>query len=252
MCSASQRGACGFAILRATETRRCAIILLLPGWLLVWSPRGPLWCRSWLEVCDNALVARVHVVKGHVAQSAKRCTTFRPRIGGRAAPVRAPVHGAPCQRTPAFAEASASPVGIVPTSEIAEKGAGQEDFDYHYRPRTGSRLLQHPKLRPRLCRERPTASQAEAQLLVTNGVAGTWVINGYGIAPAERASFTSRPAGKTCYYVPDGTALRLTEAVASAKVKPQSVKPRKCPLRQRQFRKTQFESGLQASLGTGG
>jgi len=32
------------------------------------------------------------------------------------------------------------------------------------------------------------------------------VINGYGIAPAEHASFTSPPskaAGKTCYYVLD-------------------------------------------------
>ena len=52
------------------------------------------------------------------------------------------------------------------------------------------------------------ASQGEAQLLVANGAqSGTWVINGYGIAPAEHASLSSRPAteppGKTCYYVLD-------------------------------------------------
>jgi len=52
------------------------------------------------------------------------------------------------------------------------------------------------------------ASQAEAQLLVTNGIQpGTWVINGYGIAPAQHASFTSPPTteatGQRCYYVLD-------------------------------------------------
>jgi hypothetical protein len=52
------------------------------------------------------------------------------------------------------------------------------------------------------------ASHAEAQLLVANGAQpGTWVINGYGIAPAEHAALTSppttEPAGKTCYYVLD-------------------------------------------------
>ena len=51
------------------------------------------------------------------------------------------------------------------------------------------------------------ASHAEAQLLVANGAQpGTWVINGYGIAPAEHAP-TSPPAteaaGKRCYYVLD-------------------------------------------------
>jgi hypothetical protein len=52
------------------------------------------------------------------------------------------------------------------------------------------------------------ASPAEAQLLVTNGVQpGAWVVNGYGIAPAERRSFTAPAAtesnGKKCYYVLD-------------------------------------------------
>ncbi len=52
------------------------------------------------------------------------------------------------------------------------------------------------------------ASPAEAQLLVASGVQpGTWVVNGYGIAPAEHASFTStaaaEPSGKRCYYVLD-------------------------------------------------
>ena len=36
---------------------------------------------------------------------------------------------------------------------------------------------------------------------------GAWVVNGYGIAPAEHASFTApattEPSGKTCYYVLD-------------------------------------------------
>ncbi len=37
---------------------------------------------------------------------------------------------------------------------------------------------------------------------------GTWVVNGYGIAPAaERASFTAsastEPSGQKCYYVLD-------------------------------------------------
>jgi hypothetical protein len=52
------------------------------------------------------------------------------------------------------------------------------------------------------------ASPAEAQVLVTNGVQpGAWVVNGYGIAPAEHASFTApaatEPSGKKCYYVLD-------------------------------------------------
>jgi hypothetical protein len=36
---------------------------------------------------------------------------------------------------------------------------------------------------------------------------GAWVVNGYGIGPAERASFAAPPAtevsGKKCYYVLD-------------------------------------------------
>ena len=52
------------------------------------------------------------------------------------------------------------------------------------------------------------ASAAEAQVLAASGVQqGAWVVNGYGIAPAERASFTAPPAaeagGKKCYYVLD-------------------------------------------------
>ena len=53
------------------------------------------------------------------------------------------------------------------------------------------------------------ASPTEAQHLISNGVQqGAWVVNGYGIAPAERASFTSpaatqEPSGKNCYYVLD-------------------------------------------------
>ena len=54
-----------------------------------------------------------------------------------------------------------------------------------------------------------TASPAEAQHLVASGVQqGAWVVNGYGIAPAERASFTApasstESSGKKCYYVLD-------------------------------------------------
>jgi hypothetical protein len=54
------------------------------------------------------------------------------------------------------------------------------------------------------------ASPAEAQALAANGVRqGNWVVNGYGIAPADHASFETRvPAetanpGKKCYYVLD-------------------------------------------------
>jgi hypothetical protein len=52
------------------------------------------------------------------------------------------------------------------------------------------------------------ASPAEAQVLAASGVQqGAWVVNGYGIAPAERTSFTTPAAtesnGKTCYYVLD-------------------------------------------------
>jgi hypothetical protein len=52
------------------------------------------------------------------------------------------------------------------------------------------------------------ASPAEAQVLAASGVQqGAWVVNGYGIAPAERTSFTAPPAkesgGKKCYYVLD-------------------------------------------------
>jgi hypothetical protein len=52
------------------------------------------------------------------------------------------------------------------------------------------------------------ASPAEAQALVASGVQqGAWVVNGYGIASAERASFSTpaatEPTGKKCYYVLD-------------------------------------------------
>ena len=52
------------------------------------------------------------------------------------------------------------------------------------------------------------ASPVEAQHLVASGVQqGAWVVNGYGIAPAEHASVTStaatEPSGKKCYYVLD-------------------------------------------------
>ncbi len=54
------------------------------------------------------------------------------------------------------------------------------------------------------------ASPAEAQALAANGVQqGNWVVNGYGVAPADRTSFETRlPAetassGKKCYYVLD-------------------------------------------------
>jgi hypothetical protein len=50
------------------------------------------------------------------------------------------------------------------------------------------------------------ASPAEAQHLVASGVQqGAWVVNGYGIAPAEHASFTTTEpsSGKKCYYVLD-------------------------------------------------
>jgi hypothetical protein len=54
------------------------------------------------------------------------------------------------------------------------------------------------------------ASPAEAQALAVNGVQqGNWVVNGFGIAPADHASFETRlPAetagpGKKCYYVLD-------------------------------------------------
>jgi hypothetical protein len=52
------------------------------------------------------------------------------------------------------------------------------------------------------------ASPAEAQHLVASGVQqGAWVVNGFGIAPAEHASFTApastEPSSKKCYYVLD-------------------------------------------------
>jgi hypothetical protein len=52
------------------------------------------------------------------------------------------------------------------------------------------------------------ASPAEAQHLVASGVQqGAWAVNGYGIGPADRASFTApaaaEPSGKKCYYVLD-------------------------------------------------
>jgi hypothetical protein len=53
-----------------------------------------------------------------------------------------------------------------------------------------------------------TASPAEAQHLGASGVQqGAWVVNGYGIAPAERTSFiapaSTEPSGQKCYYVLD-------------------------------------------------
>ena len=52
------------------------------------------------------------------------------------------------------------------------------------------------------------ASPAEAQHLVASGVQqGAWMVNGYGIAAADRASFTSPAAtpdpSSKCYYVLD-------------------------------------------------
>ena len=52
------------------------------------------------------------------------------------------------------------------------------------------------------------ASPAEAQHLVATGVQqGAWVVNGYGIAPAEHVSLTApastEAVGKKCYYVLD-------------------------------------------------
>ena len=51
------------------------------------------------------------------------------------------------------------------------------------------------------------ASPAEAQALAATGVQkGNWVVNGYGIAPADHASFETRmpeSSGKRCYYVLD-------------------------------------------------
>jgi hypothetical protein len=52
------------------------------------------------------------------------------------------------------------------------------------------------------------ASPAQAQLLAGNGVQqGARVVNGYGIGPAERTSFTvpatKEAGGKNCYYVLD-------------------------------------------------
>ena len=50
------------------------------------------------------------------------------------------------------------------------------------------------------------ASPAEAQLLVSNGVQpGAWVVNGYGITPADRTSTqpATKSTAKKCWYVLD-------------------------------------------------
>ena len=50
------------------------------------------------------------------------------------------------------------------------------------------------------------ASSAEVQLLLSNGVhPGAWVVNGYGIAPADRTSTppATESTGKKCWYVLD-------------------------------------------------
>ena len=51
-----------------------------------------------------------------------------------------------------------------------------------------------------------TASTAEVQLLVSNGVQpGAWVVNGYGIAPASVSTIqtASDNTGSKCWYVLD-------------------------------------------------
>jgi hypothetical protein len=54
-----------------------------------------------------------------------------------------------------------------------------------------------------------TATPAEARALAASGVhPGTWVVNGYGIASADHASFETRAPAQTdgskkCYYVLD-------------------------------------------------
>jgi hypothetical protein len=53
------------------------------------------------------------------------------------------------------------------------------------------------------------ASAAEVQFLVSNGVQpGKWVVNGFGIAPADSGAASVKPAalknaGRTCWYVLD-------------------------------------------------
>ena len=51
----------------------------LPGWRLVWSLYGRFWCRSSLEVLRRGALARVHVVKGHVARSVSGSVTRESR-----------------------------------------------------------------------------------------------------------------------------------------------------------------------------
>jgi hypothetical protein len=57
------------AIANTKRRDRCALTSSLPGWLLVWSECGPLWCRS-LRF-EAGAPARVHVVRGHVARTAR-------------------------------------------------------------------------------------------------------------------------------------------------------------------------------------
>ena len=53
------------------------------------------------------------------------------------------------------------------------------------------------------------ASPAEVQYLVSNGFQpGAWVVNGFGVAPADSGTANIQPAslkstGKTCWYVLD-------------------------------------------------
>jgi len=53
----------------------------------------------------------------------------------------------------------------------------------------------------------PLRQYENSGLVASGGQQGAWVVTGYGIAPAERTSFTApastEPSGQKCYYVLD-------------------------------------------------
>ncbi len=102
-----------------------------------------------------------------------------------------------------------SALSVASATADANGGTGHdEDLDHHALA-LGLGFLSTPSFAGSYIVNGRTASPAEAQHLVANGVQpGAWVVNGYGIAPAaERAAFaapaSTEPSGKKCHYVLD-------------------------------------------------
>jgi hypothetical protein len=90
-----------------------------------------------------------------------------------------------------------------------ERDGASHEEDHHHCNRRSLGFFNAPTFAKSYVINGHAASPAEVQFLVSNGVPpGTWVVNGFGIAPADGASASTKPtaaksSGKTCWYVLD-------------------------------------------------